>query len=365
MIDIYLTRDQYFEFEKIAIGAFLPLRGFMTERECLSVINALRLPNGEVFSIPILLDIDAQLKEQLKVGSSARLVYKDTEVGELEVESLYALNKEQYAKEVFGTNDKNHPGVTFLYKMKDFFVGGPIKLKQRIINEEIGQFELTPEETKAYFSNSNWKTIAAFQTRNIPHKAHEYLQRIALEIVDGLLIHPLIGKKKPGDYTPWAIQKSYETLISQFYPDKRVLLSFLTTRMHYAGPREAVFHAIVRRNYGCTHFIVGRDHAGVGNYYGKYAAQSFAMGLEDDIGIKILPLSGPYYCKYCDCIVTERSCSHDKKLTEEETDISGTQIRKMLLKNELPNYKIIRPEILNCLSETPTLFIPEEVENAY
>ncbi len=358
MIDIILNRDQYFEFEKVAIGAFDPLNGFMTEKECNSVVETMRLPGGKIFPIPVLLDINITYKDKIKVGSTLKLNYQDTEVGYMEVESIFSPDKDKIAFNVFGTNDRKHPGVMLLYKANDLCVGGKVEIKRRALGTEVGEFDLTPTDTKAIFKKMGWKTIAGFQTRNVPHRAHEYLQRTALEFVDALFIHPLIGRKKTGDYTPEAIRKGYEALISKFYPKDRVLLSFLTTQMRYAGPREAIFHALIRKNYGCTHFIVGRDHAGVGSYYKKYEAQELARSVEAELGITILPFFGPYHCKYCEGIVTEKTCAHFPILSEDEKDISGTEIRKILLSNTKPDSRFLRQEVYNSLENIP-LFIEE------
>lgn len=233
--------------------------------------------------------------------------------------------------------------------LEKFFIGGPVRLIKRPAIE-YPDFEITPKESKKLFSKLGMKTVAGFQTRNVPHRAHEYLQRVALEHVDGLFIQPLVGYKKKGDYTTAAVIKGYQALIENFYPKEKVILGTLSTAMRYAGPREAVFHAIVRRNYGCSHFIVGRDHAGVGNYYGKYDAHALTESFGDELGIKIMRLHGPYYCKRCDGIVTEQTCRHEKYMPEEVTHISGTDMRAMLEGGLMPNKNLMRPEIIEALS---------------
>ena len=359
MLEIFLSEAQYFEFEKIAIGAFAPVNGFMTKQECDSVINHMRMPTGEIFPIPVVLDVEKSLENKLLRGSTIRLIYNKVDVGSMDVESVFTLDKNVFAEKVFGTCDILHPGVSQLFQMKDLCVGGKITAKPVEHKKNDNRLDLTPKETKALFEKLEWKTIAGFQTRNVPHRGHEYLQRTALELVDGLFIHPLIGRRKAGDYTANAIRLSYEAFISEFLPKKRVLLSFLTTTMRYAGPREALFHAIIRRNYGCTHFIIGRDHAGVGSFYGKYEAQELVRKYESELGINILYFKGPFFCRFCDTIVTEKTCAHYSRLSKEETDISGTEIRRMLVQAVQPDIRLMRPEVLESILGIE-LFIQEE-----
>jgi sulfate adenylyltransferase len=237
------------------------------------------------------------------------------------------------------------------------FVGGPVSLKQRV-QLDISDFELTPEQTKSKFAKLGWKSIIGFQTRNVPHRAHEYLHRVGLETSDGLFIQPLVGRKKKGDYTPQAVIRGYQALVEGFFPANRVVLGVLSTAMRYAGPREAVFHAIIRRNYGCTRFIVGRDHAGVGNYYGKYDAHELTRRFDGELGIEIVRLNGPYYCRRCDGIVTEHTCPHGQTEPAAVREISGTDMRAILVDGEAPEPHIMRPEIVASLEGIP-LFVEE------
>jgi len=218
---------------------------------------------------------------------------------------------------------------------------------------------LSPAETRALFERKGWKTVAGFQTRNIPHRAHEYLQRVALELVDGLFIQPLVGRKKRGDFAPEAILTAYRSLIEGFYPADQVHLDILTTAMRYAGPREAVFHAIIRRNYGCTHFIVGRDHAGVGDFYGKYDAHQLTQRFDGELGIEILRLKGPFHCAICDTIATENSCPHETTSPGAVTHISGTDMRAMLSGGRDPEPHLMRWQLIETLRGQP-LFIEED-----
>lgn len=356
MSQLEINQNQYLELEKLAWGAFAPLTGFMTEAEFSGAVESMRLPDGQVFPLPVVLDVDAETARRLSDEKSIELVRDGRVVGTIEPHSVFACDKDAVAEKVFGTNSREHPGVGYFHSQGDWFIGGPVTLVERLPTE-LREIELTPEETRAHFAERGWKTVVGFQTRNVPHRAHEHLQRVALEHVDGLFIHPLIGWRKPGDYTPEAIVTGYRKLIDDFYRDDRVLMSILSTTMRYAGPREAVFHALVRRNYGCTHFIVGRDHAGVGSYYGKYEAQELACGLAEDLGITIMPLNGPYYCRICDGIVTEKTCPHPETAPDAVHHISGTDMRRILSGGGAPQPHLMRPEIVAALSDT-TLFIP-------
>jgi sulfate adenylyltransferase len=355
MTELVIDQNQYLELEKLAWGAFAPLTGFMTEQEFDSVVDRMRLPDGQVFPLPVVLAVDHETAERVRGADRISLIYQGAAVGSIEPESIYTCDKPAVAEKVFGTQSSDHPGVTYFLSQGDWFIGGRITLDKRT-SIDLPETEMTPEETRRHFANQGWKTVVGFQTRNVPHRAHEQLQRVALEHVDGLFIHPLIGWRKPGDYTPEAIVTGYRALIDGFYRSDRVLMSILSTTMRYAGPREAVFHAIVRRNYGCTHFIVGRDHAGVGNFYGKYEAQDLALELEPDLGIKIMPLNGPYHCRICDGIVTEKTCPHGDTAPNAVHQISGTDMRSILSGGGAPQPHIMRPEIVAALSDT-TLFI--------
>lgn len=358
MSEILINRNQYLELEKLGLGAFAPLSGFMNDDDFHNVVHSMRLADGTPFPIPVVLDISRTEADSVKGVAEISLIFDDTEVGTLKPESVYSPNKEKVAIEVFGTADSAHPGVAHFVGLNDVFVGGPITLTNRRLLD-VSEFELTPVEAKAAFTERGLKTVVGFQTRNVPHRAHEYLQRVALEHVDGLFIQPLVGQKKPGDYTPQAIMTGYRTLVDAFYPRGRVVLGTLSTSMRYAGPREAVFHAIVRRNYGCTHFIVGRDHAGVGGYYNKYAAHELIKQFDGELGIQIMCLHGPYYCGRCDGIVTEQTCSHEFSSPEDIMHISGTDMRAMLLGGKKPEKHLMRPEIIESLKNIP-LFIEDE-----
>jgi sulfate adenylyltransferase len=357
MTDLTLTKTQYQELEKLAFGAFKPLDGFMTEEEFHSVIDHMRLPSNDVFPLPIVLDLSASIAERIRHEAEVVLSFKGEKVGTIKPNSFFTCDKSSVCQKIYGAADPNHPGVAHFLSMGSHFVGGPIHLEKRI-KSSFSEFEMTPDETKALFKQRGWQTVVGFQTRNVPHRAHEYLQRVALEQVDGLFIQPLIGRKKIGDYTPEAIMTAYQTMIDEFFPADRVALGILTTSMRYAGPREAIFHAIVRRNYGCTHFIVGRDHAGVGNYYGKYEAHELTRAFDGELGITIMRLHGPYHCSVCDGIVTEHTCPHEITSSDKVTHISGTDMRAMLSGGRQPDSWLMRPDIIRSVKDI-SLFIEE------
>ena len=350
---IQLNRDQYLELEKISFGAFNPLSGFMDEAQFRSVTESMRLPEGDVFPVPVVLDISERVVEEIKDSDEVELEFSGKIVGKIKPHDIYKCDRKDSSKKIFGTADPNHPGVEYFLGLESYFVGGQVELTERVYSN-ISDYELTPSQTREEFRNRGWQHIAGFQTRNVPHRAHEYLQRTALEMVDGLFLQPLVGRKRRGDFTPNAILCGYAALVGPFLPADRVVTGILSTFMRYAGPREAVFHAIVRRNYGCTHFIVGRDHAGVGDWYGAYDAHELTRRFEGDLGIEIMPFRGPYYCQICDGIVTDKTCPHTNGLGT--TSISGTDMRQILLGGNKPNPKLMRPEIVNAL-QNKELFI--------
>jgi sulfate adenylyltransferase len=356
--ELVLSRDQYLEFEKLAFGAFAPLTGFMDEAQFRGVVSDMRLPSGAVFSLPVVLAVSAEDARRLRGLPRVTLLHQGETVGELTPESIYTCDKQPVAAAVFGTADPQHPGVRAFLNGGDWFIGGPVRLHRRV-QLDISGDELTPQQTRAIFAERGWKTIVGFQTRNVPHRAHEYLQRVALEQVDGLFIQPLVGRKKAGDYTPQAIMTAYRHLVRDVLRSEGVVLGILSTAMRYAGPREAVFHAIIRRNYGCTHFIVGRDHAGVGNYYDKYAGHDLTRRFAGELGIEIMRLHGPYHCRRCGGIATEQTCGHYQTQPDAIREISGTMIRAVLSGGETPDPELIRPEIIAALKGVP-LFIDED-----
>ncbi|MEO0232338.1 MAG: sulfate adenylyltransferase [candidate division WOR-3 bacterium] len=343
---IEIDEDALFDLEKIAIGAFSPLKGFMNEEEVLSVIERMRLPNGFPWTIPVILQIKKEDFEKVENGERVFLKFNDEIYGFIYVKDKYKINLDYLCKKIFDTKDEKHPGVWNFKRKGEFVIGGEIRLIKKP-SHPFKSYEYEPSETRKIFKERGWKTVCAFQTRNAPHRGHEYLQKLALEITDGLFIQPILGRKKEGDFSNDTILKSYEVLIKNYFPEKRVFLSGLSTWMRYAGPREAVFHAIVRKNYGATHFIVGRDHAGVGNYYHPYAAHEIFENFPD-LGIEIIKVYSVFYCKKCDAIVSEKVCNHSKEYTE---NISMTRIRNIIKNNETPDEKILRKEVFEVLKE--------------
>lgn len=335
----------------IETGLLAPLTGFMKEADFRSVVDSCKLASGEVFPIPVTLDVPEETWHQAVVGSKLSLEISGKAVAEIEVESKFCMTDEDI-QSVFKTTDEAHPGVWKEKHRSPYRVGG----RTRLLAEEYLQDALKPEETKAIFREKGWKTVVGFQTRNPVHKAHEHLQRVGLEVCDGLFINPIVGWKKKGDFTEEAVIAGYTAMKDSFYPQNRVYLAGLKTQMRYAGPREAVFHAIIRRNLGCTHFIIGRDHAGVGGYYGAYEAHELAARLaeEGDLGIHLLLLREPYYCKKCGQIVTDKHCSH---YDSHRIEISGTIIRKYINEGYIPDEIMMRKEVFEAILSCDQVFL--------
>jgi sulfate adenylyltransferase len=328
----------------IATGLFAPLNGFMNSADYHSVVDNMYLENGEVWTIPISLDIDYDTYLNAIESDYLHLTYKSRVIGKIKIDDYYKVNIEKDIIKIFGTDDINHPGVAKELSKSAYRIGG----KVIISDESILENSLNPKDTKKFFKNKNWSTIAGFQTRNPIHKAHEHLQRVALEICDALFINPLVGWKKIGDFSEEAVIDGYKTMIDKYYTGLNVYFDSLKTPMRYAGPKEAIFHAIIRRNLGCTHFIIGRDHAGVGNYYGKYEAQELARKIMEkhNLGIELLLLSEPFYCKKCEQIVSDKTCNHDENYIQK---ISGTKIRQMLSEGKRPNELFMRVEVADSI----------------
>ncbi|HIE53692.1 MAG TPA: sulfate adenylyltransferase, partial [Chromatiaceae bacterium] len=307
---INLTAELATDLVNIAHGVYSPLEGFLIQEDYIHVLHDMRLSNDVPWTMPIVLDVNSEEIAGLKEGDDITLIYKDIPLAIMRIEEIYRWNKKEYVLHVFKTTDLNHPGAAKALKRKELLIGGLIDL----LNEPPNPFErytLWPLETRILFREKGWRSIAGFQTRNVPHLGHEYIQKAALTFVDGLFINPLVGWKKPGDFKDEVIIASYEVLIRNYFPRNAVVFSILRMEMKYAGPREAIHHAIVRKNFGCTHFIIGRDHAGVGNYYGPYEAWDIFREFPD-LGIVPLFIREAFYCNKCGGMVNEKICPHDK-----------------------------------------------------
>jgi len=357
-----INKTNYLEVEKLSIGAFEPVTGFMSGEVFDSVVETMRLPDGAPFPLPVVLQVNKETADKAMQSESMELFYQGERVARLIISDVYQRSLPETSQHLYGTKSLDHPGVRFYMGDPDrhWFIGGKIE-EFKPGRSAFGSDELSPAEMKQHIAESGWQTVVGFQTRNVPHRAHEYLQRVALELCDGLIVQPLVGRRKKGDYTPEAVVAGYRSLIENFYPAKRVKLSVLTTAMRYAGPREAVFHALIRKNYGCTHFIIGRDHAGVGDYYGKYDAHKLCAEFGSDLGIEVIRLRGTHHCALCDGIVTDKSCPHVEIRPEAITHISGTDMRDMLTGGKMPARHLMRAEIVDAVKGIE-LFIQEDAE---
>jgi sulfate adenylyltransferase len=341
--------------ENIATGVFSPLVGFVGQEDFLNVLKEGRLSSGVPWTIPIVLDTEKQIAKQMEDLGDVILCSDGQKFGILHIHEIYEYNKQDMANAVYGTTDTNHPGVCRLFKMKEFLVGGEVEVFQMKEYDEIQKFRMHPSDTRSEITKRGWKSIVGFQTRNVPHVAHEMLQKAALNIYDGLFLNPLIGKKKIGDFTDDLIISAYESLIDNYFPKNRVLFSTIHTSMRYAGPREAIHHAIMRKNFGCTHFIVGRDHAGVGDYYPPFAAQEIFQKYLD-LGITPVIFPSFYFCKKCMSFANEKTCPHG---IESKEELSGTMMRKMVNSGKIPEKHLMRPEIAELILKSEKPFVVE------
>jgi sulfate adenylyltransferase len=337
----------------ISKGVFSPLEGFLCENDLKAVVKEKRLADDTPWTIPILLDFDKQDIKDLKEGDAVLLTNKENGVlAQLDMDEIYTYDKKTLAQAIYHTKDTNHPGVANVYNMKQLLIGGKITL----LNSKTRKFDnynLSPRETRFLFKEKGWREIVAFQTRNPPHIGHEYVQKTALTFVDGILINPIIGRKKVGDFKDEVILSSYKTLMKHYYLKERAVMSVLRTSMKYAGPREAIHHAIMRKNFGCTHFIVGRDHAGVGNYYGPYDAHEIFSEFPD-LGIIPVFFRSFSRCTKCDSVVNDKICPHDQK---DHINFSGKKIRELLINGEIPSEDMMRKEVAETILKFDKPFV--------
>ncbi|MEL6457791.1 MAG: sulfate adenylyltransferase [Cyanobacteria bacterium J06636_27] len=332
------------DLEMIAIGGFSPLTGFMNQADYKRVVSEMRLANGVAWSIPITLSVDEKVASSFKKGDLIRLDNPKGEfIGVLEFSEKYEYDKKAEAINVYRTDEDKHPGVKVVYNQGSVNIAGDVWLLERQEHPQFPKYQIDPAESRKMFREKGWKTVVGFQTRNPIHRAHEYIQKCALETVDGLFLHPLVGATKSDDIPADVRMRCYEILLENYYPDDRVILAINPAAMRYAGPREAIFHALVRKNYGCTHFIVGRDHAGVGDYYGTYDAQHIFDEFEPgELGIIPMKFEHAFYCTRTKQMATAKT-SPSKK--EERIHLSGTKVREMLRRGESPPAEFSRPEV--------------------
>ena len=354
LYSISISEDLANDVENIADGIFSPLEGFLGKKDYENVISKGRLANGLAWTIPIVLDVDESTAAKMKKAGKVLLQnHQGLGIAILHVKEIFTFDKEKTAKGVYGTTDSSHPGVAKTMSMQDYLVGGKIDYIARPEETEIRKYRLTPLQTREAFAKAGWKTIVAFQTRNPPHVAHEMLQKTSITTRDGVFVNPVIGKKKSGDFVDEVIVKCYETMIKHYYPENRCKLGTLHTEMKYAGPKEAIHHAIMRQNYGCSHIIIGRDHAGVGTFYDPFAAQKI---FDDYPELEISPIFLPafFYCRKCLTYTNPKACPHDDDAKEQ---ISGTKLRQMIDDGKSPSEFILRPEVSKVILDYPHPFV--------
>jgi len=350
---LVISQDVVKDIYNIGTGVYSPLEGFLGEKDFKSVLEYGRLSSGLAWTIPIVLDVKEVLAKDYKIGDKILLIDESkTPVGVLYLEEKYKFKKDEFAKKVYGTLDARHPGVKKVMEMGDVLFSGKVDVSSKI-SFPLKEYFIPPIETRRIFKERGWQTVVGFQTRNAPHTGHEFLQKTALSFLDGLFINPVIGRKKPGDFRDEVIIKTYEVLIENYYPKDRVVLGILPMEMRYAGPREAIHHAILRKNFGCTHILIGRDHAGVGNFYDPFAAHRIFNDYPD-IEIKPLFFKTFFYCKKCGSIMNEKTCPHKAPY---RVDFSGTMIRKFFEEGKKPPKELLREEVAEVILKEKNPFV--------
>ncbi|MEO0968087.1 MAG: sulfate adenylyltransferase [Cyanobacteria bacterium J06639_18] len=346
--NLTLSKRNLADIECIATGVYSPLNGFVEEEEYNSIVKNMRLSNGLAWSIPVTLQIPESVVDTYKLNSEIALAHPNGDIlAVMNVTSKFKPDQDFEAQQIYQTSDNAHPGVKAILKEGEVYLGGPIQLIQAIPQIDFLNYRLTPEDTRAEFAKRRWNSVVAFQTRNPIHRAHEYITKIALEIVDGLFINPLVGQTKSDDIPARVRMQCYQVLMERYYPQNRVFLGVFPAAMRYAGPREAIMHAIARQNYGCTHFIIGRDHAGVGDYYGTYDAQHiFDEFSQDELNITPLKFEHAFYCTRTQSMATGKTSPSTK---EERIHLSGTKVREMLRNGQTPPPEFSRPEVAEIL----------------
>ena len=347
---IQLNPFEVSDLEMLAIGAFSPLEGFMGRADYARVLNDKRLANGLPWTLPITLAVSEEVARTLKKTSRAALADSSgARLAVLQIQDVFPYDREAESLAVFLTANADHPGARYVASRGSWLIGGPVEVFRRPNAEEFSKYRLDPADTRRIFAERGWNTVVGFQTRNPVHRAHEYIQKAALEIVDGLLLHPIGGETKSDDISLEVRLRCYEVLLENYFPPDRVLLALNPASMRYAGPREAIFHALIRKNFGCSHFIVGRDHAGVGNYYGPYDAQKiFTEFGAGELGIAPLFFEHAFYCRECAGMASQKTCGHDK---QSRVMLSGTQVRAVLREGGQLPLEFTRPEVAAVLHQ--------------